>query len=218
MIRSTLCIVLIGEILWTGQGFQLQLPQRRMLPTATPPPPPRPLRHFEPSSNKRKPLTRVSLFLPPSNDRNRFGSIISSIASVVLITAFFLSPLGGFVLSIFNSLLILSFLIPIMAGLGFQIWQFFNTISGPCPNCGTPLRVFKRDGGALATTSICMNCGSFVQASRDNSGIDLLVVEKDPFVDSTSSIFESFFAPTGTRRMTSKEQTIIDVVYDDDDE
>jgi hypothetical protein len=111
--------------------------------------------------------------LPPGGGRGGggLGDILKGAAGLILTVAFFASPIGGFILSVVNSFVLLAFLIPTIATLGFQAWQYFNTISGACPNCGAPARVMKTKDGE-STPTMCFNCGAVLQASYDNERID----------------------------------------------
>lgn len=118
--------------------------------------------------------TKLHMYnLPPGGGRGGggLGEILKGAAGLILTVAFFASPVGGFVLGLFNSFLLLVFLVPTVATIGFQAWQYFNTISAPCPNCGAPARVVKSKDGE-STPSLCFNCGAVLQASYDNSRID----------------------------------------------
>jgi hypothetical protein len=172
--------------------------------------------------------------LPPSGGGggNNVGDIVKGAVSIVLVVAFFASPLGGLVLGLFNSFLVLLFLLPIAASVGFQIWQSLNTISGTCPNCGAPATVLKADKDGLPSPSLCFNCGAVLQANYDNSGIDNVsgrtsIDGLSPMGGAGNSIFDVFTsttttttasaAPTQNRDRKRRETTIIDVDIEDDD-
>lgn len=159
---------------------------------------------------------QMSFNLPPGRGGGGggLGEILKGAAGLLLTFAFFASPVGGFVLSIFNSFLLLAILIPTAATIGFQAWQYFSTISGPCPSCGAPARVVKAKDGE-STPSVCFNCGSVLQASYDNSRIDNVTgrnsMDKGG-LDGGASIFDIFGGPgvsssfpsgTATRTTTS---------------
>ncbi|CAJ1961591.1 unnamed protein product [Cylindrotheca closterium] len=147
--------------------------------------------------------TKLHMYnLPPGRGGGGggLGEILKGAAGLLLTVAFFASPVGGFVLSIFNSFLLLAILIPTVTTIGFQAWQYFNTISGPCPSCGAPARVLKGKDGESQPT-VCYSCGSVLQASYDNSRIDNVTGRNsmDPFGGggggATNSIFDIFGGP-----------------------
>lgn len=188
--------------------------------------------------------------LPPSGGGGGGDSGLADIAkgvlALVLVIGFFASPLGGLVLGLFNSLLLLSILTPIILGIGFQAWQYFNTIEAPCPSCSTPIKAFKTNtetGEAVPT--VCYNCGAILQANYDNTAIDNIsgrksVVDDDDFASSMNSIFDIFGGREGSsdspgmttttttttvieektkqdqRSRQKREQTVIDVEIEDD--
>jgi hypothetical protein len=169
---------------------------------------------------------KMGFNLPPSNPKDaEMKAILTGIGSVALATAFFLSPLGSIFFAITNSLFLLLFLLPIIAGIGFNAWQYFYTIEGPCPSCGAPARVLKDDDGQ---PGLCLNCGSTIRATVDKKGIELCNGPNDMFDDdnlgSFSSVFDLFrddFNPDGPRRQDNKAQKkstkIIDVEVKRDD-
>jgi len=120
--------------------------------------------------------------LPPSGGGGGGKSEIAEIAkgavTLLLVIGFFVSPLGGLVLGIFNSFLVLAFLLPLVATVGFQIWTSLNTVKGECPNCGAPATVMKNKSngnlvdGDLPAQSLCFNCGAVLQANDDNTSIN----------------------------------------------
>jgi hypothetical protein len=195
-----------------------------------------PLRHIQWTDKEfsvRKSPSSLHAFLPPSDNRNNdgLGTLASSLLTVGLTLAFFLSPLGAFVLGLFNSLIILTILTPVMLLVGFNIWQSFNTISGTCPSCGAPATVMKRQpsevNAALETSpSICLNCGAALTASPDNTDIDLVFGGMSD--SSGTGFFENFFSTPNPRVQESsvskrdenakrfrREQTVIDVDVED---
>jgi DNA-directed RNA polymerase subunit M/transcription elongation factor TFIIS len=173
---------------------------------------------------------------PGKNNDNELAGVVKGVLGFALLVGFFISPLGGFVLSIFNSFLILAILLPIGAVTAFQAWQYFNTLSGPCPNCDTPLTVLKNDGEGVPTVSICYSCGATVQANYDNTKIDNVSGRNSVMDDDAVSGFGSLldlFAGGGGREGTTttstttvvekkkenkfrREQTIIDVDVEED--
>ena len=129
--------------------------------------------------------TSLSMYnLPPGGGggggggKNDIAEIAKGALSIALIIGFFVSPLGGLVLGLFNSFLVLLFLLPVVGGVGFQLWQKFNTVQAPCPNCGAQAVVMKNKGGdtlvdsAPAPQSICFSCGAILEPNADNTGIN----------------------------------------------
>jgi hypothetical protein len=157
--------------------------------------------------------------LPPSGgggNKNELVSVLQSVAGLVLFVGFFLSPLGGFVLSIFNSFLLLALLIPVAGVVGFQVWQYLNTMKGPCPNCGAEVQVLKSQPNVPDAPTICFSCGAIVQANYDNTGIDNVTGRKSVSDGDNDSPFNSLFdlfggAPTSldglSQRTTSSSST-----------
>jgi hypothetical protein len=173
--------------------------------------------------------------LPPGkNNDNELADVAKGVLGFTLLVAFFVSPLGGFVLSIFNSFLILAILLPVGAVVTFQAWQYFNTLSGPCPNCAAPLTVLKNDGEGIPTVSTCYNCGANVQANYANTGIDNVSGRNSVMEDAVSgfsSLLDLFPGGGGGATTTTstttvvekkkenkfrREQTIIDVDVEED--
>mmetsp|Transcript_25852 Transcript_25852/g.43965 ORF Transcript_25852/g.43965 Transcript_25852/m.43965 type:complete len:255 (+) Transcript_25852:1-765(+) len=112
--------------------------------------------------------------LPPPNNNNNnndngLGSILRGLLSIVSVVAFFASPLGSIFFALANTLLGVIVLSPLLLFVGFQVWKFFNTYTAPCPNCGATQRVNKD-----MTPSICVSCGTFIQANPDGKKIDLV--------------------------------------------
>lgn len=128
--------------------------------------------------------TSLSMYnLPPGDGggggKNDIADIAKGALSLVLVIGFFVSPLGGLVLGIFNSFLVLLFVLPLLATVGFQVWSSLNTVTGECPNCGAPATVMKSQASSTNVVddvgpaqSICFNCGAILQANDDNSGIN----------------------------------------------
>lgn len=116
--------------------------------------------------------------LPPGGGKNKIEDIAKGAFSIFLTIAFFVSPLGGLVLGIFNSFLVLLFILPLVGTVGFQVWQKLNTVQAPCPVCGVSTTVMKskNDSKVLDTVStpqsICFSCGAVLQANEDNTGIN----------------------------------------------
>ena len=208
--------------------------------------PPRSLFHrvtLQPSSS----ATTTSIFMtfkfpptppPKSND---LADLLKLGGGLVVGILFFVSPVGGFVLGVFNSLFLLTIFVPLIATIAFNIWQYFNTISGPCPNCGAPVTVIKTPQQQSTTTihvpqpSVCFNCGSIVQANYDNTAIDNVTGRNTvQDLEGDSSVFENLFgrspsnqndASTVTafdrstqRKRVERESKIIDVQVDAEDD
>ena len=177
-------------------------------------------------------LTMYDRNLPPSggggggNNNNDIGGILRSALSVGLTIGFFLSPIGGFVLRIFDSVLVLSIVLLASAFLGWTIWVSLNTIEGQCPSCGFPVRVYKSSNKDVYTdmdktgtvTDLfsdirdspkpCLNCGAMLRASDDNTAIENVSGRTN--IDDLSSMngpgggpsFFDFFSETTTSTTT----------------
>jgi hypothetical protein len=141
--------------------------------------------------NRRSPssssTTNLSMYnLPPGGGgsggggggKNEIADIAKGAVTILLTVGFFISPLGGLVLGIFNSFLVLLFVLPVVATVGFQLWQKINTVQGSCPNCGAPATVMKSKDdtsvidNAPSAQVLCFNCGAILQANADNTGIN----------------------------------------------
>lgn len=176
------------------------------------------------------PATQLAAFLPPSggggggDNGDRSGDGLGAVATSVLtfagITLFFLSPLGGLFFAVFNSLLALAILIPVGGFVAFQVWTYLNTVQGNCANCGAPVQVMK-DG----TPSICLSCGSIVQAKDGEIYLANPNARRDIFVDDENVApmggwingqGSSLGGRTETRRTTSTTIIDVDVKLDDD--
>lgn len=188
-------------------------------------------------ANFRLSTSRLSMYnLPPGGGgggKNEVVDILKGVGGVALFLAFFASPLGSIFFGLLNSFLFLSFLVPLLGVVGFQAWQYFNTISGVCPNCNAPATVMKSNDGE-SVPNVCFNCGAILQANYDNTGIDNVTGRNS--VDNMSeptSIFDIFGPGTtttttttigdesspearGKRTKTRNENTIIDVEIEDD--
>ena len=152
---------------------------------------------FQPNLNRH--LSKHVLFynnrpppLLPPPQKDDWQGIANSLLTFGAVVAIFASPLGGIIFGIFNSLLLISILLPILAVVAFQIWQATSTIEGACPACGAPVRVAKNDASALEPNqpSLCLNCGSVVQASLDNT--EIFVAQTGPGVQPPPD--EGFFS------------------------
>jgi hypothetical protein len=180
---------------------------------------------------------------PPPPKSDGLADLLTLAGSLVVGILFFASPIGGFILGIFNSLFVLALFLPLIATIAFNAWQYFNTISGTCPNCGAPVTVIKTLQQDTTTStirvpqpSICFNCGSILQANYDNTGIDEVTGRNTVNdLEGASGIFDNIFGrpasswndSTSTttafdrvtqRKRVERETTIIDVKVDDDDE
>eukprot|EP00980_Cylindrotheca_fusiformis_P014409 scaffold3840_cov129-Cylindrotheca_fusiformis.AAC.5 len=142
--------------------------------------------------------TRLFMYnLPPGrNNNNGLGDILKGVAGILLVIAFFSSPVGGFLLGIFNSVLLLSIVLPAVATVGFKAWQYFNTISGACPSCGAPATVLKSKKDGEATPGVCFNCGATLQANDENTAIENITgrnsVRDDRFGSQPQVLFDLF--------------------------
>eukprot|EP00532_Pseudo-nitzschia_australis_P003302 CAMPEP_0168198906 /NCGR_PEP_ID=MMETSP0139_2-20121125/22080_1 /TAXON_ID=44445 /ORGANISM="Pseudo-nitzschia australis, Strain 10249 10 AB" /LENGTH=287 /DNA_ID=CAMNT_0008123741 /DNA_START=174 /DNA_END=1037 /DNA_ORIENTATION=- len=169
------------------------------------------------SSSTTKTSTSLSMYnLPPGNggggDKKDIADIAKSVGTLLLTVGFFVSPLGGFVLGIFNSFLVLAISLPILATVGFQVWSKLYTVKGICPNCGAPATVMKNKGGAggtnvvddaMPTESMCFNCGAALQANEDNTGINNVsgrtsIDDLNSSMGGGGSFFDMFTSPTTT--------------------
>jgi len=166
--------------------------------------------------------TQLRAFLPPGGGNNRsggLGQVATAALTFLAVVAFFLSPLGALFFAVFNSLVALSILIPVGAFVAFQIWQYFYTVKGPCPNCAAPCQVTK-DGAP----SICFNCGAIVQARGDdiylanpNNNGDMFVEDDDVVTSWFDELSGRGRTPPGTTTVRKTTTTIIDVDAKDDD-
>jgi len=176
-------------------------------------------------------------FLPPSNDNNNnnksldeFGDIVKGALGILGVVAFFASPLGGIFFAIVNSFFALAILTPLVAVVAFQGWTYFNTIDGPCPNCGSPVKVLKDD-----SPSVCLNCGTMVRSSTDNSSIDFAGGGNNDIFsnnnggggggvgdlfggifDQAAGVQRNPMSPNEERAAERRQQTIIDIEVDKD--
>jgi hypothetical protein len=187
------------------------------------------IRRFESCS-----ATRLEMYNLPGGGGggrdNGVGGIVKGAFTIALIVAFFASPL---VLGLFNSLLVLLFVLPLVASVGFQAWQTFNTVTGTCPNCGAPATVLKASKNEIPTPSLCFNCGAVLQANSDNTGIDN-VSGRTNFGDLSTTpmggnpFFDAFTTErvvttttttekSGGKERKRRETTIIDVDVEEDE-
>jgi hypothetical protein len=162
------------------------------------------------------------MYLPPNGpnrgNNNGLGPVLQSVLTFLFLVGFFLSPLGGFFFAMLQFSFALTILIPMALVASFQVWQYFNTISGPCPTCGAPLRVFKDQA------SICLNCGSIVETDASQSKINLVksVKEDEEWQRATGGGMgwvDGYFGarPTPSSQIR-RERTIIDVQVQDEDD
>lgn len=187
----------------------LKHPQK--LPSAFARPAPSPRTHS---------VARFGFQLPPGkkND-NGLSEILMGALSIVGLIAFFASPLGGLFFAAINSVLALLFITPLVFIVGFNAWQYFNTVEGNCPSCSAPMRVLK-DG----SPSICFNCGSVVQ---NNDGKLDFAPNVDQFEQEESifSFFDQALSTTSPKKESGesrkdqyrRETTVIDVDVEDID-
>mmetsp|Transcript_13776 Transcript_13776/g.19704 ORF Transcript_13776/g.19704 Transcript_13776/m.19704 type:complete len:260 (+) Transcript_13776:56-835(+) len=147
---------------------------------------------IQPNLREERSSLYMGYNLPPSNENGGdLKSLIPGIATLAATILFFLSPLGGIFFAITNTFFTIALLAPILATLGFQIWQYFYTIEGPCPNCGAPARVLKEDNG---DPNLCLSCGSLIRATVDCDGIELCNDPNEIFNEGGfASIFDSLF-------------------------
>jgi hypothetical protein len=161
---------------------------------------------------------------------------VKGVFAIVLVVAFFASPLGVLVLGLFNSFLVLLFVLPLIASVGFNIWQNLVTIKSTCPSCGAPVIVLKRNKDTdIANPTLCFNCGAVLQANYDNSGVENIsgktgIDDLSTAPLSTNSIFDMFTTERvttttatatkkdDTRRKLRRETTVIDVEAEDEDD
>jgi len=147
--------------------------------------------------------------------------ILKGVGGLALTFAFFASPVGGFILGIFNSFLLLALLLPTLATVGFKAWQYFYTMSDECPNCGVPITVVKTSKDGEVHPTPCFQCGDILQASYDNSRIDN-VTGRNSINDQgfgQSSVFDIFGGPgvssgfpsETTTRSSQTSNTIYDI-------
>jgi len=134
----------------------------------------------QPRQRSRKTTTTTTCLrmynLPPSppNPQDELRGILQTVAVGVGLVAILASPLGAVIFAIFNSILVLSIALPILAVVAFQLWQYYYTVGGRCPQCGAPVRVLKQGRDEIdPTPSVCLNCGSLVQATADNQSVVL---------------------------------------------
>jgi hypothetical protein len=151
----------------------------------------------------------MSYNLPPGKDEeDGLGDLLKGAGGLLLVGAFFASPLGGLVFGIFNSFLLLAILLPTLATVGFQAWRYFFTINGTCPSCEAPTVVLKTNKDGEGTPSSCLNCGAVLQANYENTAIDNITGKNsftdDNFGSQPKSIFDIFGgAPEGSSTSTS---------------
>ena len=180
----------------------------------------------------------MSYNLPPAgggsgggDDNKDLQGILGGLGTIAAIGLFFASPLGSIFFAITNSLFLLALLIPVGGFVAFQGWQFFNTLEGPCPNCGAPVRILKDTD----QPSLCFTCGSVLQASSDQKTVEFakenpVVGDNDGF-GGAESIFDGLLnqnrqqqpgggvtgeSPKVKESKFRREQTVIDVEVEDE--
>jgi len=163
-------------------------------------------KHYQKSTTTTKLLMSYNLPSGGGNNKDDIADIVKGVLPLILTVAFFASPLGGFVLGIFNSVLILAVCLPLAAFFGFQVWQKVNTVSGPCPSCGVEMTVMKgkknknevflEGSTVIPEQTMCFKCGATLQANADNTGINNVSGRKtiDDLNTDPSSVFDSFFS------------------------
>jgi len=134
--------------------------------------------------------------LPPGgggkpDPKDAISSVITPILTIIGTVLFFLSPLGSIFFAITNSIVLLLFLLPFLATIGFQGWQYFYTIEAPCPSCNSPARVLKDDDTG---PNICLSCGSLLRVNLEKDGVELCNDPSDIYDDNSrvSSFFDLF--------------------------
>jgi hypothetical protein len=168
---------LSSSMLWTTRQQRQQRPSQKQIQTLLPSRHDHPYRRRK-NSNSNSPsssssLLVLSMFLPPDGGGGKKGNtssstelseLTSTIVTLLAVTAFFVSPLGGIFFALFNSFVAFLILAPITAIAAFNLWEYFNTITGTCPNCNSPIKVLTDE----ATPTICFNCGAIVQSKDGN--------------------------------------------------
>lgn len=224
-IRHTLsiCVFCAVFLLWdrnTADSFSIlckSFQQRNVHPSLnqrTSVPPRRNYVH-QSFSGSRLPSS-LSMFLPPGEGNNNkaaeFRELTSAIFTFVGITLFFISPLGGLFFALFNSFLAFIILLPIGAFTVLNVWQYFNTVTGSCPTCGVGVKVLKDE-----SPTICLNCGSIIQAKDGQIYLASTNNNEMRDVSSPASIFSSWMNEFGSGRIVDSEarkqsrSTVIDV-------
>jgi hypothetical protein len=201
------CVSCSGLLLWHGNGagyFPRRCQQRITV---------NPLWKRQPQMSSffmdRSPSS-LSMFLPPGDGNNDKSSEVREVTSAILTFAgmalFFISPLGGIFFALFNSFLAFVILLPVGAFAALNVWQYFNTVTGTCPNCGAGMKALKDE-----SPTICLNCGSIVQAKGGqiylaNTNNEMMYPE--PFLSFDDDRNDG---SQTSRRGSSKRSTIIDV-------
>jgi len=141
------------------------------------------------------PTTQLFMYnLPPDDDNNRnhaLSGLLPSIVTIAGLALFFFSPLGGLFFALTNTLFVFALLSPFILFIGYQIWQYFYTIAGPCPNCGTPVLVLKD----AENPTVCFNCGSPIISNSMKDGI-VLYDDVDNIMDRQRSLWDTLFSTT----------------------
>ena len=147
--------------------------------------------------------------LPPSGGGgpgNDIKAILPGILTIAGLTLFFISPLGGIFFAVTNTLFAVALITPVLGWVGLQIWQAFNTVSGPCPNCGFPVRTLKDDE---STPGICVSCGSLIRTNAAKDGIELCNNPND--IMGGGSLFDQLF---GSMAGISPQQVVDEIDAD----
>jgi hypothetical protein len=123
--------------------------------------------------------------------KDAISNVITPILTITATVLFFLSPLGSIFFAITNSIVLLLFLLPFLATIAFQGWQYFYTLEAPCPSCTVPVRGLKDDE---AGPNICLNCGSLLRTNLEKDGLELCNDPSDIYDDRSrvSSFFDLF--------------------------
>jgi len=140
--------------------------------------------------------------LPPGgggsnpDPKDALSNIVTPLLTIAATVLFFLSPLGSIFFAITNSIVLLLVLLPFVATIAFQGWQYFYTIEAPCPSCGATARVLKDEE---AGPNICLNCGSLLRANLNKDGVELCNDPNDLYDDNSriSSFFDLFTGGVG---------------------
>lgn len=125
----------------------------------------------------------------PKGPLEQLQAVLPTIASGILVILFFASPIGGAILTIFNSLFVLVILTPFILYAGFQIWTAVNTVEAACPSCDSfQVRVMK-----TGEPSICLNCGNYCRANEKKDGVELCNSPNDMMGGANGGLFDALF-------------------------
>lgn len=150
-------------------------------------------------------------------DGDKIAEVLTPALTIGAIVLFFMSPLGGIFFAVTNSIFVLVLLAPILIGVGFNVWNYFNTIEGDCPSCGAPARVLKDE---QAGPNICLSCGQLIRATENKDGIELCNDPNDIFDQKSrvSSIFDIFTSDRSVYEddnVISTSTTTVTDIFDD---